>query len=83
MLKFLLFADDTTIIFSSADLQTLLEVVNKELEHLVDWFHENKLSLNLSKTNYMIFKGRRAASVDIDLLINGKPIQLVETVKFL
>ena len=27
----------------------------KELEVLADWFHANKLSLNVSKTKYMLF----------------------------
>ena len=28
---------------------------NKELEVVADWFHANKLSLNVSRTKYMLF----------------------------
>ena len=33
----------------------LYKNMNKELEVLADWFQANKLSLNVSKTKYMLF----------------------------
>jgi len=50
----ILFADDTTIYTKSNNLITLFENVNSDLNNLYDWFNVNKLSLNISKTNYMI-----------------------------
>ena len=44
ILKLLLFADDTTIIFSSNDINTLIATVNSELSHMLNWFNLNKLS---------------------------------------
>ena len=29
--------------------------MNTELTHITDWFRANKLSLNVSKTNYMLY----------------------------
>ena len=29
--------------------------MNKDLEKLTEWFRSNKLSLNISKTNYILF----------------------------
>ena len=48
---FILFADDTNIIFSHENPLTLELIINKELNHISNWFKLNKLSLNIKKTN--------------------------------
>jgi len=53
-----MFADDTNIFFSSADLDELSNQVNHELAKFSYWFKDNKLSLNIKKTNFMIFRAR-------------------------
>ena len=54
-MKFFLFADDTNIYFESDDLLTVEKIVNKELWKLYLWLIVNRLPLNVSKTNYIIF----------------------------
>ena len=56
LLKFILFADDTTILFSAQSLTELTSKLNSELKFVADWFRANKLSLNIVKTNYIIFR---------------------------
>ena len=55
LLQLLLFADDTNIFFEHRDIKALIETVNSELVKLADWFSANRLSLNVSKTNFIIF----------------------------
>jgi hypothetical protein len=55
----LLFADDTNIIYSNSDIWKLMEIVSLELETLSDWFKANRLSLNVKKTNFMLFGYRK------------------------
>jgi len=50
-----LYADDTTGLDSDSDLHTLLTRVGTELNKLANWFQSNKMALNVSKTNYIIF----------------------------
>ena len=50
-----LFADDTNIYYESNSLQDLEKKINKELGKLQLWLNVNRLSLNISKTNYIIF----------------------------
>ena len=45
----LLFADDTTFLLSSTNLQNLFELANTELNKAGTWFQVNKLILNVSK----------------------------------
>ena len=53
-MDFILFADDTTILFSSDDICSETNKINKELSEISNWFRANKLSVNASKTTYMI-----------------------------
>lgn len=53
-LKFIHFADDTTVYMSGCDLTVLCEEVCEELNKLDKWLIANKLSLNIDKTYYMI-----------------------------
>ncbi|KAK2556625.1 putative RNA-directed DNA polymerase from transposon X-element [Acropora cervicornis] len=52
---FYLFADDTNLLYSNKDLKDLETVVNAELIKVGDWLDANKLSLNTSKSNFVIF----------------------------
>lgn len=52
--KFLLFADDTTIYLQGHDIINLTTTLNKELVKVNNWISSNKLTLNLNKTKYMI-----------------------------
>ena len=51
-------ADDTSISYSSNSISTINNAVNEDLESLKTWLEEEKLSLNVAKTN-CILKGSR------------------------
>ena len=53
--KFIIFADDTNLFCTSKDIVSLCVTICNELMKLEKWFALDKLSLNISKTNYMIF----------------------------
>ena len=54
VLDFILFVDDTTILYSHKDINSKIELINKELDEVINWFKANKFSVNASKTNFMI-----------------------------
>ena len=54
MLQFILFADDTAILFSDKDISSKVDLMNTELKEVTNWFKTNKLSVNASKTSFMI-----------------------------
>ena len=75
----ILFADDTTILIESDHVSIALKLMNKELQKLNTWLTANKLSLNISKTHYMVFD-RGKEKKDQDSLYLNKI--LIERVKF-
>ena len=54
LLELILFADDTTLLFSHQDIASQNDIINNELQEICNWFQANKLSVNASKTNYMV-----------------------------
>ena len=51
--KFILFADDTNLLCCHSDLNELVRMTNAGLDQIHVWFSVNRLSLNVTKTNYM------------------------------
>ena len=83
-LKFYLFADDTNIYFDCDSIYKLAKKVNKELKFVKKWLDANKLSLNISKTNYVIFHSSYTMIPrDIVIKIGKKHITRANYVKFL
>ena len=80
--KSIIFADDTTVYASSSSLQKLHADVNSDLVSLADWFCANKLSLNVGKTNYVLFS-RTSTNTAMGLKIGNKQIERKRIVKFL
>ena len=56
---FRIFADDTGIFFHCNDLDTLIKLTKNVLKYITNWFHDNKLTLNASKTSFVIFRSSR------------------------
>ena len=52
------FADDAGLLLSSPDLESLISKVNEELAKAAEWFCLKNLTLNVSKTKYIIFRNR-------------------------
>ena len=50
------FADDTTLITSSSNLNELFTNANLYFNNLCEWFCSNRLSLNASKTKYIVLR---------------------------
>ena len=53
------FADDTNLLCMSNCIKKLNKLVNADLKHQVNWFNANKISLNVRKTEMVIFKSKQ------------------------
>ena len=81
--QFLFFADDTTLLLTAPNFTTLMSLANVELEKISQWIIANKLSLNVSKSVYMIFRKNTKNTTSQDLKINSIQINQSSTVKYL
>ena len=49
-----MYADDTILYYASKDYSDLENKINEDLLHVKKWLDQNKLSLNVNKTEYII-----------------------------
>jgi len=81
-LKFVHFADDTTVFHSGIGVDEVISDINTELLNVRDWLHSNRLSLNIGKTSFMIFSDKNEQNT-LDVCIAGVNIQRVNVARFL
>ena len=79
-LRFVHFVDDTTVFASDSDINGVHASVNRELVGVDNWLKSNRLSLNVSKTSYMIISNQKNA---LNINIRETILTKVSTVKFL
>ena len=78
------FADDTNLLYVNKNLKTIQNKVNQDLKSLCTWLRANKISLNASKTELIIFRDPRKKIIsDIKLKIDGKKLIPCSSVKYL
>ena len=80
-MRFVHFADDTTVFASDSDINNVHATVNRELVGVDNWLKSNRLCLNVSKTSsYMIISNQKNA---IETRLRDSILTKVSTVKFL
>ena len=80
----LLFADNSNMFLSGKDPDDLVRTMNEEMVKVIDWLQINRLSLNLNKTHFILFRRKRVRiSLSTDLVINNVKIDMIERTKFL
>ena len=84
VIKFILFADDSNIFFHSKKPDDLIDMANAEIPKIMRWLATNKLTLNVTKTHFVIFRNPgKSVSLTKQLLINDTPISQEPYTKFL
>ena len=81
-----MFADDTHLTYSAANVHDIEQKLNQDLKSVSEWLAANKLTLNTSKTEFMLIGSRqriRTSHSSPTLTINGAPIKRVDCVKSL
>ena len=77
-------ADDTNMLLVEKSLKKLNKHINRDLELVVEWIRANKLPLNTSKTELVIFKSRnKTITKYLNFRISGQKIQPTSQVKYL
>ena len=57
--------------------------IEYDLSRLFDWFGANSLTLNISKTNMLLFDYRKNINSELEINIGGKSLKSVKCTKFL
>lgn len=78
-----LFADDTSMFYTEPTTQLNMAALESDLVLIDEYFRINKLTVNLSKTEFIHFHANRAAPQSNAIIYKGTEIKNVATVKHL
>ena len=80
---FHLFADDSNLFLSNKNIRVLEDNANSALIEVSEWLNTNKLSLNVDKSNHVIFHPPQQKVPSINLTVNQKRLEHKEYIKYL
>ena len=83
MLFTIMFADDTSMFVNRENLSTLETQLHSGLNHVSTWLQVNKLSPNVYKSCFIVFKTVKKSDLEVNICINDKRLSRVSQVKFL
>ena len=85
LFAFPLFADDANLFYENKSLQILQNRINSELINVHTWLSDNKLSLNIEKSNFIIFHPpqKRLQDFSFNLFLNNKQLKREYCIKYL
>ena len=80
-----MYADDTVINFSANCCQNIEYHLNADLANLAEWFNNNYLTLNTSKSKFVMFGGDRRLQTcqGIKLVIDHENLDSKDSIKYL
>ena len=77
------FADDTNLLHFSKSITKLNKYVNLDVKNLTDWLNANKISLNMQKTELVIFKHQiKKLDYEVKIKLNRKRLYPTDSVKY-
>ena len=77
-----LYADDTAIVYVHKDLNILINIVNEKLSLLLDWCNFNKMILNPSKCQYILFTNRHV-TIEPVIMLGQEIVERTKSCKYL
>ena len=78
------FADDTNLLYINKSLKILCKKVNFDLKGITDWLNANRISLNVNKTEFIIFHSpRKQVDYNINIKLNSKRLYPSTYIKYL
>ena len=76
------FADDTNLFYTNKSVKDLNKLVNHDMKQLNNWLRANKISLDVAKTELVIFQSpRKVLSDEIKIKLIGKRLYSVKCSK--
>ena len=81
-----MYGDDTHITYADSDLHLIQSSLSHDLEKLSKWLVTNRLTLNATKTEFMLIGSRQTLNTlsdTLELSIDNVPIEQVSPVKSL
>ena len=77
-----MYADDSVLTIANKNYCELQSNITTELNKIDMWFNNNQLSINSSKTKFMIFASKKRHK-NLNVVLNQQTLEQVKTIKYL
>ena len=78
------FADDANLLYTNNSLKKISKHINHDIKQLWQWLQSNKISLNASKTEIIIFKTKlKTITKHLNFRVSGHKINRTTSIKYL
>lgn len=81
--KYVIFADDTNVLYSARNSNNLHALVTEECKSILKWIKVNKLKLNINKSKLIIFQNRSVVTNFHPVIFGDQPMERVAYTNFL
>lgn len=80
-----LFADDSSILWKNKNLNNLFDIAKEDFKLYINWFIANKLALNFTKTDFLVWDWNSKSNTLIpdEIVIDGHIIKRSAEIKYL
>ncbi|CAF0857792.1 unnamed protein product [Brachionus calyciflorus] len=78
-----IFADDTTIVQSDKNLESLMDRFNESISKLVNWCKFNRIDINWNKTKIMFVSNKRKLNLPEFVTIDKNTVEVLNSFKLL
>ena len=80
-----MYADDTAVFYFAKDVDDLVLSIQYDMQSISYWMRQNRLSLNVSKTKFMLVgsKQRINQAGNVNISLDGEMVESVQTFKYL
>lgn len=83
-IKFVMYADDTTLLYKAKDADELVHKINSVLGEMFLWTNKNALKININKTKAVMFRPKNKVLESIEpIILDSTEIELVDNFKTL
>jgi hypothetical protein len=79
----ILFADNTSIITSNANLEEFKNNINSFMTKIINWFQSNLLTLNCNKTHSLQFLTKKLNEIKMQIIASKTIITNINSTRFL
>ena len=85
ILDFRLFADDSNIFLTDKNFSRLELTINEQIKYVDTWLRANKLTLNIGKSNFIIFypTQKKIAADNFRIILNNQYLKREHKIKYL
>ena len=78
------FADDSALLYSNVSLKKVNKYINHDLSLVVEWLRANRISLNVAKTEIILFHSKQnIPTKHLNFRVSGQKVNPVKITKYL